>query len=237
MLCFFVRPVGFDKDQLTWLESLFSIAEGRLKTSWRWTTDGQADAYLVPVESVSQWEAYLAEFPRDRLIACNATGMDLNAVWVIKVSPEKRPGLPDLVKVLNAMGSQLAAGIPVLTGIEPPSGATAVEPRPLLAPASPQPTGPESSPDDIVVTEPHPAPEKNPGTNSAHSVVAVEAGPSNPEPLRSGRPPSRLPQSPMYSVHEPRPRSSPRSTRACTTPNAIWRASSGSHGSMVSPVA
>lgn len=142
MSCFFVRPVGFTEHQLNWLESMFAIAQNRLRDHWWWTVHGQADAYLVVVESLSQWQSYLAEFPQDRLVACVVPGVDVDALWVIHRAKDVTPSLHELIKVLDAMGAELGSSASVLKGQKS-------NPIPALAPEPAEATVTTAPPEPV----------------------------------------------------------------------------------------
>ncbi|MGZ8249762.1 hypothetical protein [Methylomagnum sp.] len=145
MACLFVRPVGFTEAQHSWLESLFTIAQSRLRQDWRWLADGPADAYLAAVESADQWTAYSAEFPPDKLVACATPHLEIEAEWRINSAPEKPPGLSELIRVLNAMGAKLTGATETVEttppAAYPPQVAHPAEPPapPDQAPAQPTP--------------------------------------------------------------------------------------------------
>jgi hypothetical protein len=142
MSCFFVQPVGFTEQQLNWLESLFAIAQNRLRDHWWWTAHGQADAYLVVVESLSQWQSYLAEFPQDRLVACVVPGVDVDALWAIPRTKDAPPSLHELIKVLDAMGAELGSSVSILKGRQN-------NPMPALAPEAPKAIAATAPPEPV----------------------------------------------------------------------------------------
>lgn len=149
MSSFSIRPVGFPERDYVWLEAILTIAGGRLHDNWRWTAEGLADVYLVSVESVSEWDRYLAELAPDRLIACAIPDLDIDARWRIDRDRGKLPALRDITQVLNAVGFDLgSSSFTADARGEAPSRlrATAVpQPGTPLAPVKPEEIAVEAS--------------------------------------------------------------------------------------------
>jgi hypothetical protein len=110
MLCYLIRPIGFSESEHGNLEAILTIANGRLRENWRWTTNGPADVYLVAAESSLEWERHSAALPRDRLLACTLPGLNIDARWQIRREPLQLPSFRELTRMLDAIGAELAFG-------------------------------------------------------------------------------------------------------------------------------